>query len=227
MTNIALQETKCHLLTYSSEQITPIGKISLNNAGNLSTFQVAESGTPILGKEACVTLKLLARIDSISDEHNNELTNITTNAEAQELVIKYSDLYSGLGKIKTNVLIHVDHNIPPVIDPPCRIPAAIESKVKDELSKMLKLGVIVEQNEPTKWVNSITIVKKPNKICVCLNPTKLNKAILHGPYPNKTIEEVVMKTANAKYFSMVDANSGYWQIKLDEESSKLCTFNTP
>ena len=26
---------------------------------------------------------------------------------------------------------------------------------------------------------------------------------------------------------MKDATSGYWQMKLDEESSKLCTFKTP
>ena len=26
---------------------------------------------------------------------------------------------------------------------------------------------------------------------------------------------------------MLDASSGYWQIDLEEESSKLCTFNTP
>ena len=85
----------------------------LNIAGNWISFQVAESGTPILRKEACVTLKLLARINSISDEHNNELTNITTNPAAQELVIKYSNLFSGLGEIKINAVIHVDHNIPP------------------------------------------------------------------------------------------------------------------
>ena len=36
-----------------------------------------------------------------------------------------------------------------------------------------------------------------------------------------------MKTANVKFFSVVDANSGYWQIELDETSSKLCTSNTP
>ena len=30
-----------------------------------------------------------------------------------------------------------------------------------------------------------------------------------------------------KYFSVLDATSGYWQIKLDEESSFLTTFNTP
>ena len=31
---------------------------------------------------------------------------------------------------------------------------------------------------------------------------------------------------NAKYFSVLDASSGFWQVKLDRESCKLCTFNT-
>ena len=43
----------------------------------------------------------------------------------------------------------------------------------------------------------------------------------------KTIEEVVAEMPEAKLFSVLDATSGYWQMKLDEESSKLCTFNTP
>ena len=60
-----------------------------------------------------------------------------------------------------------------------------------------------------------------------MKSNKINKAILRGPHPNKSIEEVVTKTANAKFFSVVDANSGYWQIELDEPSSKLCIFNTP
>ena len=33
--------------------------------------------------------------------------------------------------------------------------------------------------------------------------------------------------ANAKWFSKLDANQGYWQIPLDEESQELTTFNTP
>ena len=31
----------------------------------------------------------------------------------------------------------------------------------------------------------------------------------------------------ARYFSTIDARSGYWKIPLDKESSKLTTFNTP
>ena len=42
----------------------------------------------------------------------------------------------------------------------------------------------------------------------------------------KAIEEVVQNMPGAKVFSKLDATSVYWQLKHDEESSKLCTFNT-
>ena len=32
---------------------------------------------------------------------------------------------------------------------------------------------------------------------------------------------------NAKFFSKLDATQGYWQVRLDDESSIKCTFNTP
>ena len=43
----------------------------------------------------------------------------------------------------------------------------------------------------------------------------------------KTIDEVVSRLQGAKIFSILDAASGFWQLKLDDESSRLCTFNTP
>ena len=42
-----------------------------------------------------------------------------------------------------------------------------------------------------------------------------------------TVEEVVNRMTNAKMFTSLDACSGYWQLPVDEESSKLLTFNTP
>lgn len=32
---------------------------------------------------------------------------------------------------------------------------------------------------------------------------------------------------NAEFFSKLNVTQGYWQVKLDEESSNKCTFNTP
>ena len=43
----------------------------------------------------------------------------------------------------------------------------------------------------------------------------------------KTIDEVASCLQGAKIFSILDAASGFWQLELDDESSRLCTFNTP
>ena len=42
-----------------------------------------------------------------------------------------------------------------------------------------------------------------------------------------TIEDIVTIMPNAKVFSVLDTSSGFWQVKLDPSSAKLCTFNTP
>jgi hypothetical protein len=72
----------------------------------------------------------------------------------------------------------------------------------------------------------VTVIK-PEKIRVCIDPRDLNRAIKREYYPMKTIEDVVAGMPEAKVFSVLNATSGYWQMKLNEESSKLCTFNTP
>ncbi len=73
----------------------------------------------------------------------------------------------------------------------------------------------------------MVMVVKPEKLRICIDPQDLNKAIKREQYPLRTIEEIVAEMPNAKVFSVLDANYGFWQVKLDEESSKLCTFNTP
>ena len=43
----------------------------------------------------------------------------------------------------------------------------------------------------------------------------------------RTVEDVASRMPNAAVFSTLDARSGFWQIKLDYESSLLTTFSTP
>ena len=93
---------------------------------------------------------------------------------------------------------------------------------------MDKEGVICAENEPTDLVNGIvTPIKKNGDIRVCLDPRPLNRAVKREHYKLPTREEVTAQFANAKYFSKLDASKGFWQLKLDEESSKLTCFNTP
>ena len=58
-------------------------------------------------------------------------------------------------------------------------------------------------------------------------PRTYNQAIKREHFPRQTADEIVPDMAGAQYFSKLDASSGYWQIKLDEPSSKLLTFQTP
>ena len=101
-------------------------------------------------------------------------------------------------------------------------------KVIEQLTRMEKLGVIVRQEELTDWVNSLVVVQKPNgAVRRCIDPRDLNAAMKRSHYPMKTVDEVANRLQGANTFSILDTKSGFWQLKLDEESSRLCTFNTP
>ena len=43
----------------------------------------------------------------------------------------------------------------------------------------------------------------------------------------RTFDEELSELSEAAYFSVLDATSGYWSLKLEDKSSYLTTFNTP
>ena len=55
----------------------------------------------------------------------------------------------------------------------------------------------------------------------------LNQAIHREHSKMPTIEEITKRVVEAKVFSKLEANYGYWQISLDNESRLLTTVNTP
>ena len=94
---------------------------------------------------------------------------------------------------------------------------------------MVQHDIITPVTEPTEWGNSMLVVEKPSsgKLRICLDPVNLNQAILRPYYPMKTLDDILPKLSGAKYFTKLDARSGYLAIKLSEKSSFLTTFNTP
>jgi hypothetical protein len=122
----------------------------------------------------------------------------------------------------------VDESVIPVVHAPHPIPVAIRDQVKEELDRLERHGVIAKVCKPTKWVNSMVVVrKKNNKVRICIDPTDLNKAICREHYPMNSIEDISTRLNGSKIFSTLDANSGYFQVKLSDESADLTTFNTP
>ena len=140
----------------------------------------------------------------------------------------YPELFKGLGCLPGDYHIELNEGATPVVHAPRKVPIPQREKVIEELKRMERLGVIVRQEEATDWVNSMVVVQKPNgAVRLCIDPRDLNVAMKRSHHPMKTVDEVASRLEGANTFSILDAKNGFWQLKLDEESSLLCTFNTP
>ena len=73
----------------------------------------------------------------------------------------------------------------------------------------------------------MVVSSRGEKIRICLDPRDLNKAVKRAYYPIPTVEEIAARIPDAKVFTVLDAKSGYFQMKLDYESSLLTTMNIP
>ena len=191
-------------------------------------FEVVDSDVkPLLSAETCQKLQFLQVL--VNDKHDIDAVvheEMSVNASSNNFQ-EYADVFEGIGCLEGSSHIEIDPSAKPVIHPPRRVPVTLKDSLKKELDRMVKEEILAPVNDPTDWVSSMVTVVKLNKLRICIDPKDLNQAIKRSHYPMPTIEEVATKLSNAKGFSVLDAKRGFWQIKLDEESSKLTTFNTP
>ena len=96
---------------------------------------------------------------------------------------------------------------------------------------MLHMGVLKPVNQATPWINSFVLVEGKDKLGnlklrIYLDPSNLNKAIVHEPYHFKTPEDIANHLAEACVITVCDCRKGYWHQQIDKGSSFLTTFNT-
>ena len=93
---------------------------------------------------------------------------------------------------------------------------------------MTDADIITPVTDTTDWVSSRVARRKKNgKIRVCIDPPDLNPTIKRAHYPLPAIKDVTTTLTDAKVFSVLDATTGFNQVKMDPDSSYLTTFNTP
>lgn len=217
-----LQQSTKILRTYSNHQIKPIAAVDLNiqqdNKAVTTTFQVIDlSQENILSGNTAEQLGLISRI--------NVASNITT--DLPEGLDEFPDLLNTTGTLPGTYTIKLTPNAKGVVHPARRLPVSLKKQTIEKLSEMEKNGIISKVEQPTEWVSSMVVNIRNNKLRICIDPRELNQAIKREHYPMRTVEEIVAEIPDAKIFSILDAKSGFHQIKLDEESSLLTTFNTP
>ncbi|XP_057803551.1 uncharacterized protein LOC131018872 [Salvia miltiorrhiza] len=98
--------------------------------------------------------------------------------------------------------------------------------VNDEVTKLLKNGLIREVHYP-EWLANVVVVKKKNdKWRVCIDFTDLNKAYPKDSFPLPHIDMLVDATAGHELMSFMDAYSGYHQIRMHPDDEEKTAFMT-
>ena len=157
----------------------------------------------LLGLPAIQALHVLAQVDGV-------------NTPIPE---QYPTLFKGLGAFKgRSYTIQLKPDAKPfALFTPCNVPLPLRKKVQNELAQMESLGVISPVEEPTLWCEGMVVVpKKSGAVRICMDFRPLNDNMLREVYPLPKVEETLAQLARATLFSKLDANSGFWQIPLDE-----------
>ena len=189
---------------------------SKNKRTSCVAYVVKGASKNLLGTDQIIDLGLLEIVNSVG-------------AEAFDPLTKYPKLFEGLGTMPGifNIKLKPD-TVPVNLYAPRSIPAGLREKAKEQIDKMLKLDVIESVEEPTEWCSGLTIVPKQNgSIRMCVDLTALNKGVKRAVYPLPKVSEMLSQLARGRVFSKLDANSGFWQVRLDPACRKLTTFVTP
>ena len=222
-----LKSGKVKLRLFDGSLMKPRGvatlKIHRNGSTTQLNFQIVDTkNKPLLSAETCERLGLL----KVTINETSEVNTVVTEQEKRRVPLtrvailrEYKDVFEGLGHIgiSSGFVVNPDHT--PVQHAPRRVAVAV--------AEMEKKGIIQKVTEPTEWISSMVVVAKPGKIRICLDPCDLNKAIQRPKYQMPTLEEVLSRLSKAKVFTTLDAKDGFYQIGLDEASSKKTTFWTP
>ena len=122
--------------------------------------------TALLGSPAIEALNIISCVRLVEADH-------------KEIVDKFPQLFRGLGKMQCTYNIKLKPGSKPfALFTPRRIAIPLRPRVKEELQRMERLGVIEKVDKPTEWCAGIVVVPKPSgKVRICVDLTRLNECL--------------------------------------------------
>ena len=166
---------------YNGSTMYPLGKCTFRcTKGEVSKdvnfFVVDKNVRPLLGAQTCQELNFIKVM--VSDgtcpetvRSVNDYLQTSPSVLSEEWILKeYSDVFEGFGCMDGLYHMEVDETVRPVVHPPKKVVVVLRDRLKEELDKLVKEGIITPVTEPTKWVSSLVLVNKPEKLRICIDP---------------------------------------------------------
>ena len=96
-------------------------------------------------------------------------------------------------------------------------------EVCQHLQEMLDGGAIWPSTSP--WCNAVVLVwKKDGTLRFCIDFRRLNDRTEKDTHPLPRMPEIMETMVGARIFSCMDLKSGFWQVKMAEESRQYTAF---
>lgn len=127
------------------------------------------------------------------------------------------------GAIKHRI---VTGDSPPVYLRAYRIPFSQREEMERQVQDLTEKDIV--ENSKSPWGAPALLVQKPDgSYRFVVDYCKLNSVTRIDPYPIPNIQETLSQLASAKYFTVVDLASGFWQVEMDPADAEKTAFNTP
>ena len=183
----------------------------------------AERIQEILDAKYCKAdlVKLSQECDTLDREEQQKLL---------KLLQKYEHLFDGtVGTWNTEPvdLILKDPTAAPYHAKAYPVPYSQEQKLKEEVDRLCKQGILRKINR-SEWACPMFTISKPDGSLRSLADLReLNKRIRRHPFPIPKIQDMLQKLEGFMWATSLDLNMGYHHILLTPNASRLCTVVLP
>jgi len=143
----------------------------------------------------------------------------------RQLMDRYKHLWSGqLGRIDvTPHRIALHPGTRPIRSQPYRTGFHHRRLLAEQVAKQLKMGVI--EPSQSEWSFPVVMVPKPDgSPRFCVDYRRLNDVTVKDTYPLPRMDDCIDFLGEASVSSLLDCNSGYWQIPVAVEDQDKTTF---
>ncbi|UYV69745.1 K02A2.6-like [Cordylochernes scorpioides] len=216
-----IRPTSLKAFAYGNTELPIVGKCNVlcqyGEKKGMFKFIVAdvEAQTLTTG-DTCEKLEILRRINHINTDE------MKLCSETQKILEQYHEVFQGVGLINSECKIYTKPEYSPVQVPPRRIPTSLGAEVQSELEKMVKQGIVTKIYHETEWSHPMVVVKKKSgQIRICLDPRKLNEALVGRHFQTPAPAELLHEIPKAKYYTVLDVKSAYWHIPVAKECRDL------
>jgi hypothetical protein len=148
----------------------------------------------------------------------------------EKLVTKYQDVFSQISSVssKKRTIEHLIHteNASPVHRPVRQLSPALLGTLKERLEGLQEARFI--RPSTSAWSSPIVMVKNPNsgKVRLCVDYRKVNALTKKDRHPLPLIQECFDSLRDARFFSKIDLQQGFHQMRIADGDVPKTAFGT-